>query len=568
MRLTKIDIKNFRGIEELSLSLDDICVLIGENNSGKTTILDAINLCLTSSLTRKGSIFEEYDYHLVDASADPAKAKSIEITLKFEESEEGEWPEEAIQTISGAVHTGNDGLKSVTLRVKSHYDNSIKDYTADYDFLEPSGTPLVEAKSPEVLISLQQIVPTFYLASLRDAAKEFKPRSQFWSPFIRAPELDEETRNEFESALSELNQQVLDQHTSFEKVKERLKETAKLLPLDDADPVSIEAVPSRLFDILSRTQVNMAARTGAKIPVVRHGSGTQSMAVIFLFDAFLQSQLENRYGKHAQPILTLEEPEAHLHPSAVKGIGKVLNDLAAQKVISTHSGELLASVQLSKVRRLCRKDGTIKVYGIKEGLFTEDESRKLDYHVRSTRGSLLFSRCWLLVEGQTEATLLPRCAQAMGCDFDAVGVSCVEFAQASITTFIKLADALGIEWFSLIDNDDAGKKYKESAQEQLNGRKEEDHVQLLDHGNMETFLCMEGFGDVYKKSIPTQKQGSISAQKNTAGYWKQVADAQQGKARTRNALTIADRIVKGEAEVPNLLKNVIEKVTDIAKRAG
>ena len=83
MLLTEIRIENFRGIEELKLPLDELCVFIGENNAGKSSILDALKLCLTRSLTRKGAIFEEYDYHLVNASADPAKAKPINITLIF-----------------------------------------------------------------------------------------------------------------------------------------------------------------------------------------------------------------------------------------------------------------------------------------------------------------------------------------------------------------------------------------------------------------------------------------------------------------------------------------------------
>ena len=83
MFLHKIQIRNFRGIRDLTLILDDFCVLIGENNSGKSSVLDALKLCLTRPLTGKGTIFEEYDYHLEDASADPSKAQPIEITLTF-----------------------------------------------------------------------------------------------------------------------------------------------------------------------------------------------------------------------------------------------------------------------------------------------------------------------------------------------------------------------------------------------------------------------------------------------------------------------------------------------------
>jgi len=49
----KINIENFRGIKHLSLELDELTVLIGENNTGKTSILEALQTCLNRSLTRK-----------------------------------------------------------------------------------------------------------------------------------------------------------------------------------------------------------------------------------------------------------------------------------------------------------------------------------------------------------------------------------------------------------------------------------------------------------------------------------------------------------------------------------
>ena len=274
MFVSQIDIKNFRGIEELSLPLDDLCVLIGENNSGKSTILDALRICLTRSLARRGPVFEEYDYHLTGPSGEPFKSKPMEITLTFSEIEPDDWPEEVTQLLDTAEQVSSDGLRSVILRVTSAHDPAIDDFTTDYDFLDLSGNPLVRAKNPHQLINLQQLVPTFYLASLRDAAQEFRPRSPFWGPFVRALKLSEEARNELEAALLELNKKILDQHTAFDSLRERLKKTAELLPLGETDPVSIEVVPSKVFDILSRTQVNLASRTGAHIPIVRHGSGT------------------------------------------------------------------------------------------------------------------------------------------------------------------------------------------------------------------------------------------------------------------------------------------------------
>jgi putative ATP-dependent endonuclease of OLD family len=62
MFLTRIDIKNFRGLVELSLSFDKTTVLIGDNNTGKSTILAAIQLCLTRVLNKRGGAFGEYDW--------------------------------------------------------------------------------------------------------------------------------------------------------------------------------------------------------------------------------------------------------------------------------------------------------------------------------------------------------------------------------------------------------------------------------------------------------------------------------------------------------------------------
>lgn len=569
MLLTRFEIRNFRGIEELILPLDELCVLIGENNTGKSTILDALRICLTQSLTRRSAVFEEYDYHLPDSASEPSRAKPIELTLTFSEKKENDWPDEISQILDKAEQVDDKGLRSVTLQIKSKHDLTIGDFITEFEFLDLNGNPLTKAKNPRMLIGLQQLSPTFYLSALRDAAREFRAKSQFWGPFVRALNIDDEQRAKLENELSNLNKKVLDQHTAINDVKDRLKQTAELLPLGDEDPVSIEALPSKVFDILSRTQVNLTSKTGARIPIVRHGSGTQSLAVICLFDAFLQGQLKEDYKEQSEPLLALEEPEAHLHPSAIKAVGTMLQNISGQKIISTHSGDLLAGVPLQNIRRLRRTNGKISVHYIEEGILTPDEVSKLDYQVRLTRGSLLFSRCWLLVEGETEAPLISECARAMGYDLYADGVSCIEFTQVGVEKFIKLADQLGIEWFVLVDNDRAGKQYETAAKGLLGSRPEEEHIRMLDHGTMEVYLCMEGFGEIYEDSVSPQKKASIVAEKGTLDYWKQVAQAQKKSFKPRNSLAVAEKITTDKSsKVPRVLREIIENVRKLAGSAG
>jgi len=99
MKLAEIKIENFRGIRSINLPLDKLTVFIGENKTGKSTVLEAIRLVLTRSFgVRRGGQFTEYDFHLKDTHATPQTADPISIVLHFAEEQENEWPGAVYQT--------------------------------------------------------------------------------------------------------------------------------------------------------------------------------------------------------------------------------------------------------------------------------------------------------------------------------------------------------------------------------------------------------------------------------------------------------------------------------------
>jgi len=554
MFLTKIDIKNFRGLVELPISFDETTVLIGDNNTGKSTILAAIQICLSRVLNKKGGAFGEYDYHLKDKDEQPADAAPIEITLTFSESRQGEWSDEIIRMLQGVTGIGQNDLQIVTLRATSRYDDAIKNFTTSVDFLNPQQQALPGAPS-NALRNLQRLVPTFYLAALRDAAREFRSGSQFWGPFVRALKIDPTLREQIEGDLASLNRQVLDAHTAFDAVRQRLGKTAGLVPLGGGnDPVVIEAIPGKVFDMLSRTQVMLSGKTGAHLPLAQHGEGTQSLAVICLFDAFLEAQLAGEYDADSKPILALEEPEAHLHPSAVRAVGKLLQGLDGQKIIATHSGDLLAAVPLTALRRLCRVNGAIKVHQVVPGSLSADELRRLDHHVRRHRGHFLFSRLWLLVEGETDEFIFQEAARILGFDLFSAGVCCFKFVELTVSHFIKLADQLGIDWIVVSDTDPQGQKYADAAKSHLGTRTEANFIRQVPHGDMETFLCVEGYGDVFEATMSPQKlrQNPITATKGTPAYWESVVKRQpeRGGKPERAASVVEKMETVGAGGVP------------------
>ena len=570
MIVDEIEINNFRGIRNLSLKLDETTVLIGENNTGKSTILAALESCLSRNLTRRSGAFSEYDYYLPEKDSQPMDSEGIEITLRFLEQVENEWPDEVLQTLAEAVQAGDEGKQSIVFRVQSRYDEVLDDFVTSWSFLDLAGNELIAAKAPVNLFALQQLAPVFYLSALRDSAQEFRPRGQFWNPFVRSLKMDPDVRRVLEGELAELNQKVLDANDSFGAVEDRLKNTGKMVPLATDDPVGIEAIPSRIFDIMSRTQVMLSSVTGARLPIGRHGEGTQSLAVICLFDAFLQTRLEDTYREHSSPILALEEPEAHLHPSAIHSVAALIQELPGQKIVATHSGDLVGGCPITSLRRLRRKDGAITVYSLEEDVLNKDQIRKINHHIRDSRGSALFARCWLLVEGETDRLIFEGCARVLERDLLYGGVSCIEFQQIGIGVDVltRFADCMGIEWHVVADNDPAGNVYVRSAQRQIGNRDETRHISQLAHGNLEIFLCNEGYGHIYEANVSPQKASSITSRKGDPAYWTQVAEAQSNDSKTRNAVEVVeDMEERGTEGVPQLLREIIEFALELAEEA-
>jgi putative ATP-dependent endonuclease of OLD family len=570
MFLRKIHLENFRGIKHLDLELDELTVLIGENNTGKTTILEALRTCLTSTLTRKTSPFSDFDYHLQDANAEPTQANPISLTLTFLEQKVDEWPEEIVQTFKKVYQTDVDtGIKSITVKITSTYNQNVEDFVTSWDFLNWQGDTITgEEKTPKNIINLQQYVPLFYLAALRDAVQEFQPSSPFWKPFVKQFKISDAQRQKIEAELSELNQQILGSHKGFEAITERLKETSNIVPLAENEPVSIEALPGRVFDMLSRTQVMLTSKTGARLPIGRHGEGTQSLAVMFLFDAFIRNRLQSSYHELASPILALEEPEAHLHPSAVSSIAKLLKEIKGQKIVATHSGDLVSGIDLFSLRRLCRKNGEIKAFQLSKGILSDDELDKLNYHVRATRGELLFARCWLMVEGQTEFIVFNECARILGIDLYSEGIYCVEYSQSTPEGLLKFANALGIDWFFQADGNTEGQKYITKAQKYLNGKAEQNHILRLSQDTIEELFCTQGFECMFRKHVAVEKQHIVTASADEAQYCKQLIKASKAEfKKVKAAIKILSEI-EGEYAIPPEIKTILHQAVKIARQAS
>lgn len=562
MRLTTVKIRNFRCIKDLAVDLDETTVLIGENNSGKTAFLEAVRIPLERLRGRGRGPFDEYDYHLPDDATTPMEAAPIEIELSFAETGSEPWTEEVIQVLADLLARDTDDRRRVTFRVTSSFDREADDFVTDWDFLDANGDPLPNARGPGQLNLLQKLVPPFYLSALRDASRHFAAKGRFWRTFLAESGIPEEAREDLQTALAGLNERLIAAHQPLLDVRTRLADARKVIEFGGNETVSIDAMPTKLFSLLSRAQVSLASHSGARIPVEFQGEGTQSLAVLLLFGAFLRSKLSD-LDPDAAPVTALEEPEAHLHPSAIRSLMGIVNDLPGQKLLSTHSGDLLASVPSSAMRRFAHSDGDIQAHRIGPGTLTPEETRKFDSHVRRTRGELLFAKCWLLVEGETETTLLAGAAEVLDLDIERAGVRCVEFSQTDVGMLAKVANSLSIVWYCVLDNDRGRRKYERRVTSQFSDALPADRL-TMPYENVELMLCESGFGDLYESRMSPQKSSPTSA-RGAATYWTEVLRAvPKGYSKPEVAAEAAARMTTGATPVPAALSSILNKALALA----
>ena len=264
-------------------------------------------------------------------------------------------------------------------------------------------------------------------------------------------------------------------------------------------------------------------------------------------------------------MLALEEPEAHLHPAAIRALWTLVRDFTGQKLISTHSGELLADTDIYDVRRLARTGDGIKAFRVQAGLLAPEEMRKFNYHVQQGQGALLFARCWLLVEGQTETWVYPAAARALELNLHREGIRVVEFSQSDAAMLAKVANALGICWYLVGDDDSKRTKEEPRLKGHLDGAEEADRF-VFPYPDIEVHLLRNGYEAVYSQHMPQQNLAKLTKQPGDPGYWQEYAANLPRRAKTRAAANVAIEMEhRGTAGVTSEIRDVLEKVVSLAQ---
>ena len=488
MLLERVEIVGFRGINRLSLMLEQNNVLIGENAWGKSSLLDALTLLLSP----QGEL-----YHFVrnDFWFPPGDVKGREhhlhIILTFRESEPGRCRGRRYRPLADCWSCGEDGYHRLFYRLEGELgaDDSVMTLRS---FIDSKGHALELDDIDAMARHLIRLMPVL---RLRDARFMRRIRN---GTVPTTPDV-EVTAQQLDFLSRELISSP--QNLSDAQIRQGLSAMVQLLEHYFSEQGSDEARHR-----LMRQRSHDEQRSWRYLDIINRmidkpGARSHRMILLALFSTLLQAKGTVRLDKDARPLLLIEDPETRLHPIMLSVAWNLLNLLPLQRVTTTNSGELLSLTPMEHVCRLVRESSRVAAWRLGPGGMNADDSRRISFHIRFNRASSLFARCWLLVEGETETWVINELARQCGHHFDAEGVKVIEFAQSGLKPLIKFARRMGIEWHVLVDGDEAGKKYAATVRSLLdNDRELERHyLTTLPALDMEHFMYRQGFSDVYHR---------------------------------------------------------------------
>jgi putative ATP-dependent endonuclease of OLD family len=485
MFLRSLSIENFRSMRRAELDFDDITLLIGENDSGKSSLFEALDQALAGG--DRGPQFQAEHFHRGQGGPTAAPVGPICIELTFEERQVGEWNRIDLGVLKPLLKTDIRRPRRLVLRLTAAPPQDASPVEANWEIFSPGSKLSAEdAASLDTLRSLNRFVwlrGGSLLGSSRISGREPAAGRQLKADI--AP-LAEEIQRRYQALASGTSR-----HEQSE-LKAGYEAALELLSRRAVDSHSAGALSRSLVEeILGQRGLDAGQRAQAF-----HGSAAQQVGVLILTAAILRHHpgVSITGGEY---IMVVEDPEAHLHLMTLASVWGLLDHLEAQKIISTQSGTLLAAAPLRSVRRLTRHEGLLRQWRVEEGSLKAEELRKLSYHVRLRRADASFARCWLLVEGETEFWMLPELARLCGYDLALEGVACVEFAQCGLTPLIKVARELGIEWHVLADGDKAGRIYADRARSYLRKEPSRRRVTALRQRDIEHCFWKHGYEQVF-----------------------------------------------------------------------
>jgi putative ATP-dependent endonuclease of OLD family len=420
LRISRIRIQNFRGIAQGELYLPGHSVLVGDNNTGKSTILEAIDLVLGPERLSRRPIIDEHDFHAgyyIGDEDNPVEIR-VEVVIADLSDEQKryfrnhvEWWDETNKVLleGPPPETTDDKEVLPALRVGfvGAYDKDEDDFHGHTYFLSPK---LDTGDFDAFKSSDKRLCGFLFLRYLRTGSRALSlERGSLLDIILR---LQEKRLQMWEEVLEQLRRLPVaeNKELGITDILSAVQESVRSFVPSEWDDQPHMRVSDLTRDHLRRT-LTVFMSTGSKrpdgtdfaAPFQHQGMGTINALVLALLSMIADLK--------QNVIFAMEEPEIAIPPHTQRRIINSVRQRSAQALFTSHSPYVLEEFKPSEVLVLRRDQGVLSCTAADYPPTVKPKAYRTE--VRTRFCEALLARRVLITEGRTEYDALPAAARRL-----------------------------------------------------------------------------------------------------------------------------------------------------------